>query len=163
MVLMEAKGQPWAGLTASPLLYSVLGQDGFVLCIRCFFVVSSWDRMGVPFIVGFRSIRFCQAKLCSIWTHEGEDVPHHMIKKPWMWGAPYFLPRGITHSRSSIYRKNHMTKVLGPRNVWKVHECQKHAKTSKICFVMLKPNERGLFRESPNIMTFTDLNKLSNI
>jgi hypothetical protein len=97
MVLMEAKGQPGAGLTASPLLYSVLGQDGFVLCIRCFFVVSSWDRMGVPFIVGFRSIRFCQAKLCSIWTHEGEDVPHHMIKKPWMWGAPYFLPRGIPH------------------------------------------------------------------
>jgi hypothetical protein len=34
-------------------------------------------------------------------------------------------------SRSSIFEKNGMAKILGLFDVWKVHESQKHAKTRK--------------------------------
>jgi hypothetical protein len=38
--------------------------------------------------------------------------------------------------------KNDVAKILGPFNAWKVPESQKHAKTRKICFAVLKPNEK---------------------
>jgi hypothetical protein len=45
-----------------------------------------------------------------------------------------------------------VAKILGPFDVWKVHESQKHAKHKEICFVVLKPNGRILFRKSLDSM-----------
>jgi hypothetical protein len=41
-----------------------------------------------------------------------------------------------------------VAKSLGPFDVQKVPESQKHAKNKEICFAVLKPNDRGLFRKT---------------
>jgi hypothetical protein len=45
-----------------------------------------------------------------------------------------------------------MAKSLGPFDVRRVPESQKHAKTKEICFAVLKPNEKVLFRKSSESM-----------
>jgi hypothetical protein len=47
-------------------------------------------------------------------------------------------------SQSSISQKNNVAKFLGPFDVRKVPESQKHAKNKKVCFTLLKPNKRRL-------------------
>jgi hypothetical protein len=77
---------------------------------------------------------------------EGPDGAHHMVS---MWDrvVPPLLvlvasPIDLFFLRSSISRKNDVVESLGPFDVLKVRESQKHAKTRKS-----KPNERGLFRK----------------
>jgi hypothetical protein len=50
------------------------------------------------------------------------------------------------------FPKNDMAIRLNPFNIQKVPESQKKCKNKKICFAVLKPNERGSFRKSPESM-----------
>jgi hypothetical protein len=57
-------------------------------------------------------------------------------------------PMDFFFSSSYISQKNDVAKSLGPFDVQKVPESQKHAKNKEICFAVLKPNDRGLFRKT---------------
>jgi hypothetical protein len=53
-------------------------------------------------------------------------------------------------SCSLIFQKNDVEKILGPFDVHQVPESKKTCKNKKIRFTVLFPNERGLFRKSPD-------------
>jgi hypothetical protein len=55
-------------------------------------------------------------------------------------------------SESSISRKNNVTKRLGQFIVQKVLKVKKQHENKDICFAVLKPNERALFRKSSDSM-----------
>jgi hypothetical protein len=48
------------------------------------------------------------------------------------------------------FPKNDVEKILGPFDVHQVPESKKTCKNKKIRFTVLFPNERGLFRKSPD-------------
>jgi hypothetical protein len=58
----------------------------------------------------------------------------------------------LNMASSSIFQKNDMTKRLEPFDIRKVSESKNTCKNKKICFTVLKPNERGSFRKSPESM-----------
>jgi hypothetical protein len=85
-------------------------------------------------------------------THKGDmGPPCGQLVGPC--GSPIFLlvvsPDDFFSSCSSISPKNDVAKRLGRVEVRKVPESQKLAKHKEICFTVLKPNGRGLFRTPP--------------
>jgi hypothetical protein len=151
MVSMELKGQPGAALHRLP---SNLCRSVMYISVSPPPVVRS--QGWVLYIVVFRSRWFRQAKVCSVWTHEEESGSYHMGQLlGFVVDALFHLvafPVNLFFSWSSNSRKNDGTKRLGPFDILKVPKSQKHAKTSKYAFAMLKLTERGLFRKSPHSM-----------
>jgi hypothetical protein len=62
------------------------------------------------------------------------------------------FPVDLFFSRSSISQKNDLPTSLGLFDNQKAPETQKKCKNEEICFTVLKPDERGLFRKSPESM-----------
>jgi hypothetical protein len=81
-----------------------------------------------------------------------------------MWPASWpvwwalFVPRGIPchHILLTVFhfQKNDVAKILDPFDIRRSLKVKKHAKTKQICFAMLKPNERGLFRKFLDSMEY---------
>jgi hypothetical protein len=130
IVSMESKGQPGMASATSVLLSSQFVDP------YCVFHVSLLPpREGVAFIVSFRSRWFRQAKVCSIWTHEGEIGPHHAVRilGHTVGRLSYLVVFHIDFffSRSLISRNNDVAKRLGPFDTQKVPKSKKHEKKSK--------------------------------
>jgi hypothetical protein len=141
----EVKGEPRTALAASPLLF-LLSPDQ---C--CVFCVSQPPHhkiaRGVLYIVGFRSRRICGVQDCIERTHKRKSGPHHPVSLQARVVCPnsrlIASPVDFFFSRSSISRQNDMTKRLGPFDVCKVPESQKHAK-KQICFRSVKTKWKGI-------------------
>jgi hypothetical protein len=86
--------------------------------------------------------------------HEARDGPHHAVRVMPRMVVPLcaLLHSLLNSSLVHLLPKNDVAKILGPFDVQKVPKSQKHAKNNKICFAVLKPNERGSFRRSPESM-----------
>jgi hypothetical protein len=113
------------------------------------------SHTGVPFIVGFRSRRVCQAEACSSWTH-GRRWACPSSQEVWLHGLPLFSPLWCSTLTSSSHGPWFTEKITG-QNVW-VHLTSgrslkvKNMKKRISCAIELKPHERELFRKSVESM-----------
>jgi hypothetical protein len=129
MMLMEAKGQPRAALTSSPLLPS---KSSDPYCV--FYAPPPVRRkiaQGVIYIVGFRSRWFRRGKEIQRRAHTREVGTYHVARSgDHMVGA--FLPRGASCwlflLTIFVSLKNNVPKILGVFDVLKVPKTQKYKK-----------------------------------
>jgi hypothetical protein len=131
--VMEAKGQLGAALAAAP---------SFPCCLYISFVFFVFLRhpparsLEGIYILGFRSRRFRGVQDCVKTTHDGKVVPHNTTRivacmvGPLSYLAAFHVD--FLLSWSYISPKNDVEKTLGPFDVQKVPESQKHAKTRKL-------------------------------
>jgi hypothetical protein len=151
MVLMESMGQPAAASPASPLLSSQS-----VDLFHVFFVSATPlqnHKRGV-YIVDLGQVESMEPKFAAIvpmsqrWAHHAASMSAHVVP-PLLCLVAFpidFSSDVPLFSRKMIWQKDWV--CLKFERSLKLQTC----KNKKICFTVLKQNERGLFRKSPDSM-----------
>jgi hypothetical protein len=132
MVSMESMVQPRAAPAASPLLFSQSSNQIHIFCVSP--PTHREIARVVLYIVSFRSRRVHGVQDCIKMMHEGEMGP-----TAWSRGGPVLSPlfppslRSLLTSSFTVFYllKKDVTNCLGPFDIRKVPEIQKHGKTRK--------------------------------